>query len=80
MESTLITLITPTWDWLTSNQNATALGIILAGLANIIVLIMIARVIFFYHADQAESEGEGFGGKAMNPLFAPMSLAHGGST
>jgi hypothetical protein len=54
MDPTLITLITPTWDWLTYNQNATALGIGLAGLANITVLVMIARVIFSYHADHVD--------------------------
>ena len=51
MDPALITLITPTWDWLTYNQNATALGNALAGLANFTVLVMIARVIFSYHDD-----------------------------
>jgi hypothetical protein len=80
MESTLITLITPTWDWLTSNQNATALGIIIAGLANITVLVMIAKVNFLYDADQVESEGGDLAGRTMNPLLVPMSLAHDRST
>jgi hypothetical protein len=57
MDTTLITLLTPTWDWLTSNQNVTAIGIVLAGLADITVLALIAKVIF-YHADQVESEAE----------------------
>jgi hypothetical protein len=54
MDLTLITLVSPTWDWLTCNQNATALGIVLAGLANIVVLVMIARAIFSYHADYVD--------------------------
>ncbi len=80
MDLPLITLVTPTWDWLTRNQNATALGIVLAGVANITVLVMIARVIFFYRADQVESEGGDLAGKAMNPLRVPMSVAHRRST
>ena len=40
MDPTFVALIVPVWNWLAAGQNAVLFGIVIAGFANVVVLLI----------------------------------------
>ena len=59
MDPPFVALIVPVWNWLAAGQNAVLFGIVIAGFANVVVLVNYGKIAPYASRPHIDVDGGG---------------------